>query len=678
MNKKGFIGIGTAIAVLILIIGVGFVLSFLFSSTLRYVLIGIALFGGGIWLVSTLKDDRAKLTFGILLFGGGIILLIFAGTRVTQNVLGVSSFDADIIGFGDKVVITVTPNSENVILQLSEDQLNSKIEGEGFQVNEGIRLSLKTEEFKRVYPLLREQDEQYLKLKVTDSGNYIDWKNFLVYQIYYSFTSPEREKLNMECRKRGYSETVVGYMRPEAFAIDNLMCIERSEIVGSRAKTSGSAYDEFKIEANANGETETITRNNQNPTLKNGAIEIEFIGQLESPEKVQGLPFDVLWDDGEFKNLITDNSMTRQNGYYDYFKDCISSTYVDDDSKHLTCIKNYNNGIDNLLKNRNNDFAPELVSNINLITENSNKGRLEVDLEAPPIPVFRIVIDGDFLGIEELSGKPEITSCIDNIVTESGNDEELRGKITIKNKGNQQGTFYISRECSNSNIDVLLPSKIVLEKGISKTLDAVITGASSQKGVIQSGTCKITVEDKASGEKDDCRFSVSIEFADVICTPGKNFCSNDKSKVLGCNSQGTDSSIIETCKEGEKCGVDDSGEITCIKQSILDKLTGGDDGTVEIPDSEDGGEESLECKWYEEEVIETEIDNGFLAWRKWIPFVEPKEIKVRRCRTQDWVYWVGLGVIIFILGLILVFIWIPRKKVKFKSSGSYKKKRRLR
>jgi len=73
-------------------------------------------------------------------------------------------------------------------------------------------------------------------------------------------------------------------------------------------------------------------------------------------------------------------------------------------------------------------------------------------------------------------------------------------------------------------------------------------------------------------------------------------------------------------------------------------------------------EETLQCAWYQEEFTNVDKDYGFLFFRAYTPFFEPKTTEFQDCKTADWVYLIMFGVIILILGLVIVNRLVPKKK----------------
>lgn len=526
------------------------------------------------------------------------IALIFIFTQdIGQSVLGISQ-DVNVLGDGDKLIILTSVGNEkdNIIVELTKSQLNDKLEGDGWSVENGARISLDLIKFSEIFPLVKNENEIFFEAKTKDTGN-----TFLILQ--------SKGTLIKECKTdRGLPETVDAYLIEGGFfRINNLACIFPNE-VGVRSQVSGAAILDFNIEVGVGGDTDSITPNNKVARLLGGDVEVSFEGSINAPNEIKQVPFDILWRDGSFRHLIStaSQSFIGVSSTRNSIVSCTSNFGNLDSRGHERCLNTYNNDLTRALENKNDDFAPLIVKSINLESQTSNRGALIIEAEPTKYPLIKIIVDGDFLGIERLSGKPDITRCVDDIDTKSG--RELTDSISVKNVGSQNGFFLFSSTCNNNNIDVFGSDKNVGE-GESENINVRIIGSSDRKGVTEKARCTITIEDRVSGETDSCNFDVSIEFTDVICQPNANLCSADSSKVLSCSSDGDETSIIDSCSSSEVCGLNEDGDIGCIKEGI--DIT--DDVDVgEITDEEKIDVNRLSCE-EKGNVFEETSKCGFLC-----------------------------------------------------------------
>ena len=234
-----------------------------------------------------------------------IVVLILAvsififSQQIGQSVLGISQ-DVDVLGDGDRLLILTSVGNEkdNIIVELSKSQLNDKLEGDGWSVESGTRISLDLIGFRETFPLVKNEGEIFFEVESKDTGN-----TFLA--------SLGKDSLIDECRgDRGLPETFDAYLiRGGFFSIPNLACIFPNEI-GVRSQVSGSASLGFDIQVGAGGSTDIITENNKVARLAGGDIEVSFEGSINAPNEIKQVPFDILWKDGSFRHLISSASQS--------------------------------------------------------------------------------------------------------------------------------------------------------------------------------------------------------------------------------------------------------------------------------------------------------------------------------------------------------------------------------
>lgn len=280
---------------------------------------------------------------------------------------------------------------------------------------------------------------------------------------------------------------------------------------------------------------------------------------------------------------------------------CTSGADFNDYQRYNNCMSDYNSDLTSITKNRNNEFAPLIIKSLNFETTGTNTGLIIAEVEPTTYPVLKVIVDGEFIGLERLSGTPDITQCISNINEKSG--REIIEEFTVKNTGSESGFFLFKGSCNNPKIDIFGTNANV-GSGNSRTSDVRIVGSSDILGVTEGATCIIIVEDKVSGKQDSCNFNVAIEFTDQICVPDKNFCNDDATQVLQCGSLGDESSLVKTCGSNQVCGLNENtNEIGCIDKGIDigGGDTGGSNGNVG-----GNGDDGKECKWYQDQY---EIDS---------------------------------------------------------------------
>lgn len=95
MNKRGQLPLIPIILIVVVIVGL---IAFLASGTIRWVLIGVGLFGGSIWLISTVNNDRIKLSFGLVLLLAAVAL-IFSSGFLQQALEGADYINVPTVGY---------------------------------------------------------------------------------------------------------------------------------------------------------------------------------------------------------------------------------------------------------------------------------------------------------------------------------------------------------------------------------------------------------------------------------------------------------------------------------------------------------------------------------------------------------------------------------------------------
>jgi len=648
MNKKGLFQVAFIMPIVIGAIIIISAIAFLSSSTIRYTIIGVAVIGLTfvVGIPAALQGDfnNKKIYFLLILIGIGIFIILIPKLGIVEEVF-VGATTTTISGTGDRVIITATPAKDRLVVSLSKDELNQELADDGFSVNRGVNIEIHSKKLTRIYPLVTTNTIFYT----------MNWEN---HNDIYAFDTSEN-RLIERCKTdfaRPNTIHVFYKVTNIPFYID-LVCVEQ-RAMAKRAILQGEAIDEFEIQVDVTGATsKVITRTSREQTFFDGDIKVEYIGDFSAPEQIAEVPYDIQWTNGQFNFLIDKNAATLQGTAYDRYISTISSLSQSGSASaynsNFDAITRYLTDIGAALQKKNLEFAPTLVSSINFVTETNDKGRLEASIipSAIRIPLIRITVDGTFLGIVPLSGQPQITKvngqCFSDVITEAGDTSNMQRKLIVKNIGNENAKFYISRMCTNNKLDVLLLSSIDLLKGSTQELGATITGASSIQGVIQEGTCTITIIDSNdASKKDSCTFGISIDFATVMCTPNEISCSEDKSKVVQCNSLGTSQKIVKTCASGFQCGKSKDGPVDCIDKSGNVPDDGGNGGGG--GGGEDSSEERLVCQWYQTSSIKESKDSGLLGWRK--IFNNEIIITEEKCKTDSTI------LLIFILGFITIII----------------------
>lgn len=180
------------------------------------------------------------------------------------------------------------------------------------------------------------------------------------------------------------------------------------------------------------------------------------------------------------------------------------------------------------------------------------------------------------IGIASLKGEPQIINCVPDLEFNSGDSKN--SFITVKNIGENAGSFYGTIQCGNNIFGSV--SEKLFEEGETGKLTASFSGTNKKGGTITEN-CKITIIDRKSQEKDYCFFDVGVEYIkDMICAPNSKICLNDK-QLKVCNDKGIDYKIIECT--GKCQALDGDGEcLFATSDTIFLKESGIQDYLIPI------------------------------------------------------------------------------------------------
>lgn len=500
------------------------------------------------------KKGQTGIVLGIL----GLIVLgvvgFFIFGNVQQTVFGVSN--VEVLGEGDRVLITTSVGSgvENVVVELTQSQLNSELQGDGWSVDRGVLIELDLIDFNKIYNLNLNSDQNFRTIDFQNTGN--------------TFLSGKQDMIE-ECRTdRGLPQTIDATTNGVLIGFRDLYCFV-PRIFGTNGDFSGTSINDFSVQVTSGTDTELITRTTPTANLNNGDVQVSFEGLLQAPQDIEEVPFNVFWKDGQFRFLIGEQSetFTIESDPETRMRSCTSGISVDNTLEEYTnCMNQYNTQMLNSIQDRTDEFSPTIVSDVDF-----SGTQMIVDVRENSItsfPVVRIIVDGDFLGIDRLSGEPNIVNCVDDVNDKNG--DSVIDSLSVKNTGNERASFDVSITCNNPKITVSSSNLISsINPDETETISVRTSGFSDNPNTVETAVCSVKVTDRNSGSSDSCSYNVRYEFADVICQPNQRLCSEDGNEVLECSFDGTETNVVETCESDEICGSDSSGKVTCIEEGSI-------------------------------------------------------------------------------------------------------------
>ena len=228
-------------------------------------------------------------------------------------------------------------------------------------------------------------------------------------------------------------------------------------------------------------------------------------------------------------------------------------TTITSNQKAKDCIDTYNNNLQHALLDKTDAYLQ--INNVGS-AEMTNDG-LVVGLDiATVFPTFIIDLDASKVGIVELSGKPQISTCVLGKTIKSG--DTYSTSVSVTNVGNQDGSFYGQLSCTGSSGMSGTVSEQTVRAGQTSNLPVQLSGTNTASGT-QTNDCTITIIDRKSQDSDSCNFDVGVEYQpNIVCEAGKVTCFSSTYLKI-CNSEGTDFDTDE-CESGCELLSDGTGQ----------------------------------------------------------------------------------------------------------------------
>jgi hypothetical protein len=241
------------------------------------------------------------------------------------------------------------------------------------------------------------------------------------------------------------------------------------------------------------------------------------------------------------------------NGIKQQIREYAESSYPED---YATVFKNRANAIARDVVDEESGFT------YSVLDTSYYSGKVKIDLGRQIVfPLFRLIIDADYLEIEIPTGVPAIDSVTDVKFTKG-----LSGQVTavIRNAGDGKGGFTTRiKDCTNGFSSSSSPIGSTLEAGATKTLQFNVIGSSTSTSQTVTGVCTLEVKESVTGEVATRIFGVEMDQIQQ-CVPGTTACSVDdlgRDVIKRCNSAGTIYEIVDTCSSGEECRLTQTGAI---------------------------------------------------------------------------------------------------------------------
>jgi energy-coupling factor transporter transmembrane protein EcfT len=637
MDKKGSVSLtviaGAIIAIVLLLIFI--------IPKFRIFLIGFAFIIAGI-LIATKGEQltRNKAIFSLLFIAIGILVIIFQGF-IQQTAYGFTTLsvsDANMVDGGSRIrVYGVANGAEALQISFSPSNVNPYIKSEGYEATKTVIGSMGMLNPTRDFSAMKDYNKNFIKVG------------------YYELSLLKSCENN---RPSGLSASTPVY-RVYLTGI----CVYE-DYIGTYSPFTGTVVDNTKVLFQIGTASGTISPSEgQNTlTLNDGKTKVEWTGNLmnykslESPKGTWALLFNS--NTNTYSKMIDDSAW---NTYY-----TLQQTYGLNNglsifaSKQKTkeYIDGFNVKVDNILTDKTSSYKANVP--IDSFEYLSNGIRVGLT-EASVFPTFIMTLDATSLGIIELKGTPDITTCVPNAEKFSG--DTYNSQVTVKNIGRADGNFIGSISCTgNSGVTGTAGTNFV-QMGLTGTIPISVTGTNDISGT-QSNTCKVTVTDQKGGGSDTCSFTLGVKHQEVIkCEANKIECIDAKTLKV-CNNDGSDFTL-NTCQYG--CGISaETGLAYCKSQEVI-----CGDGFCDA----NGGETNITCEKDCKDYIPCEEKTP--AWLGWEQTVTTKQtiwsrIGIARPRTETYCKatnapYVFGGIVVLLLGLSALLI-IPKKKTTGKTT----------
>lgn len=646
-DKKGFIfSVGAALFFLILIVGIVLLVSFLFSSELRWTLIGASIIGATVFLigkgiVSTRGFDKST-TIIILIFAG-VGLFFILGSNVLQQQYGAGSYlsidSVNIVGEDVQIrAYVVARGSEDIQISFTKDELNQYLSGEGVSATKDVVGSIRFL-------------EQQKKFRITKTSQPYYWSNYIVKGKTFSCTVAD------DCQDLGSGLIPIAAGKINVVAgLGNCVCIF-VEPAGINGIFSGATDIDYKVQFTIGSQSVDLTDENREVVTLGTGSKIQWVGDLSNLQDLEKPSYNVLFLDGEWKYLIDLNAISFQNIEGKSLETCINSDkrstfssifgpiYGLFSGKSENDIKNCVNTYNNRVGNSRGDKGGEWFDSVSDIVKSDGfeEDGFVVNLKVPvSFPTFIITLKATDVGIIPLKGKPDITACSKDLTFKSGDRKTTSFKV--KNIGESSGLFIAKLSCDDGDRS---ESEAFFEKGEESAITISTSGTTTNPSG-DKVKCKITVIDQQSGDSDICNFNKNIEYQSGIVCESNSIKCIDALHLRECYSDGLTfkDTFCEFGCSDNKCLKEGEENINPIPPELTPK---------EMCDQKAKDQPLLGWTWVESETTQGRgpLGIGGLIGLK-------KTIITGECKASFIIYYI-IGGVILILLIIMINLLLKKK-----------------
>lgn len=546
----------------------------------------------------------------------GLVLLAIIGTAIyfgipNQAISGYSTLsisNVEVIDNGNFIrILGVSNGAEAMTFTFASSQIDSYINDDGYDATKSITGSITLDKQIKRFPLTKKTDQNFFELKTQKVGLFSSCPSS---DGYVSLGSSLSLSLSKVCfYKRG---------------------------IGTNSVFSGQSIRDSSVSVTIAGATGILNPSSgtNTLTLNDGKTKVEWVGDLSNFNQISApFSYSALFQESKFQKLIDVNAYALAQDESIRFSSCMGKTStassvfsggifsllsnLKTNSQIDSCINTYNNRVTNILTDKTITYTSSINADSIVFSDNS----LDVDLKtADAFPTIIITIPAEKVGIKELSGIPDIASCVPDKKINSG--DTINPTLSIKNIGSSDGSFSGSVTCSGTASATGIISETYFKAGETKSIPIQITGQNTIADTTKDATCTYTIQDRKSGKTDSCTSTLSVEYqSGLVCNPSSIKC--------------VDANNLRTCSANGKTYEDKKCDLGC---ESLEDGTGQCKGVPPPPPKE--------CRWFESYREEGSKTLGIFPGKQ------------AGCYTAGWLYFVIS--IIVVLFLIFIFLVLMR------------------